>query len=168
MVVLGVIIGGIFVQFASWRWIMYFVGIAAISISILSIFVVPPSPPKAPEHKANWKRLDLGGVSLITSKLEKISPHLRCNPNPYFIYLTLVATILFVYAVTSGPVDGWGSASVIAPLVISIFMAAVFFFYESRIDPEMAALPPRVWSYTNVPMLILLGLIPFFWWGSRK
>lgn len=141
--ILGVVIGGIFVEYASWRWIMYFVGIAAISISVLSIVVVPPSPPRAPEHKPSWKRLDLGGVSLIT-----------------------IATILFVYAVTSGPVNGWGSANVIAPLIISVVMAAVFFFYESRIDPELAALPPRVWKYDNVPVLILLGLIPFFWWGS--
>lgn len=77
------------------------------------------------------------------------------------------ALILFVYAVTSGPVNGWGSANVIAPLVIALFMTVVFFVYEAKIEDHMAALPPRVWFYHNVPILVAVGLIPFFWWCQR-
>lgn len=81
---------------------------------------------------------------------------------------TSVAIVLFVYAVTSGPVNGWGTANVIAPLIISIAMAIAFFTYEAYIDPDRAALPPRVWNYPNVPVLVALGLNPFFWFGMSE
>ena len=43
-------------------------------------------------------------------------------------------------AVTSAPGDGWGSATVIAPLVISVALTGGFLFYETRIPEEWAAL----------------------------
>lgn len=165
--VLGVTIGGIFVQWATWRWILWFTGIAGIGIALLSSVVIPPSAPR--RNKPSWRRLDLGGVSLITgmshfffaSPVQSLTVLLRkFTKSP-------VAIVLFVYAVTSGPLNGWGSANVIAPLVISIMMAVAFFIYEAYIDPERAALPPRVWNYSNVPIIVAIGLVPFFWWGTR-
>lgn len=111
-------------------------------IAALAVIMVPPSAPR--RNKPSWRKLDLGGVSLIT-----------------------FAIVLFVYAVTSGPIDGWGSANTLAPLIISIALGAAFFVYEARIPEEMAALPPRVWKYPNVPVLVGLGFVPFFWWGMR-
>ena len=49
------------------------------------------------------------------------------------------ALILFIYAVTSASTDGWGSAGVVAPLVISISMIVGFFVWETRIPPSIAA-----------------------------
>lgn len=63
-IVLGVIIGGIFVQWATWRWVLWFTGIGGIGIALLATVLVPPSAPR--RNKPSWKRLDLGGVSLIT------------------------------------------------------------------------------------------------------
>ena len=63
-----------------------------------------------------WKQLDLGGVSILTAAL-----------------------ILFIFAITSGSTVGWGSAEVIAPLVISVFGVAGFFIYETRIPASTAA-----------------------------
>ena len=48
--------------------------------------------------------------------------------------------ILFIFAVTSGSINGWGTAGVIAPLVISVVLAAVFFVYEAKIPESYAAL----------------------------
>jgi hypothetical protein len=112
-------------------------------VSFVSLLAVPPSAPR--RHKPSWKRLDLLGVFIITAAL-----------------------ILFVYAVTSGSVTGWGSANVLAPLIISIAMVVAFFVYEALIDPELASLPPRMWHYTNVPILFAIGFMPFFWWSARK
>jgi ATP/ADP translocase len=51
-----------------------------------------------------------------------------------------VAIILFIFAVTSsGSPTGWKSATVIAPLIISVGMTAGFFYYETRIPEETAA-----------------------------
>ena len=142
-----------------------------VPIAILSIVVVPHSAPRP--NKPSWRRLDLGGVSLITSVFISLTFTWRDIPFSHLYYYDLVSVVLFIFAVTSGSADvtsssgsGWGKAKVIAPLVISILMAAVFFVYEAKIDPQMAALPPRVWFYPNVPILAALGLVPFFWWVS--
>ena len=49
------------------------------------------------------------------------------------------ALILFIFAVTSSSDVGWGSARVLAPLIISIFMVVAFFLWEARIPFERAA-----------------------------
>lgn len=113
-----------------------------IVIAALAFITVPPSAPR--KHKPSLAALDIGGVSIITFSI-----------------------VLFVYAMTSGPIDGWDSANCLAPLIISIALGVLFFVYEARIPEEMAALPPRVWKYKNVPVLFALGFVPFFWWGMR-
>lgn len=55
------------------------------------------------------------------------------------MFVSAVALILFIYAITSGSSTGWGSAGVIAPLILSIFMVVGFFFYETRIPSSVAA-----------------------------
>ncbi|KAF8305938.1 MFS general substrate transporter [Clavulina sp. PMI_390] len=139
--VVGVIVGGLFVQYVQWRWILWFIGIVCMATAILAFIIVPPSAPR--KHKASFARLDLGGISLITA-----------------------AIILFVYALTEGPSDGWSSAKCLAPLIISIALAAAFFVYEARIPEEMAALPPSVWRYRNVPVLFAVAFVPFWWWAT--
>ena len=124
---------------ANWRWIFYFTGILGIAIAGATWLSVPASAPHA--KKASWRRLDLAGVSIITS-----------------------ATVLFIFAVTSGSVDGWGAVRCLAPLIISIAMGVAFFVYEAWIDPELAALPPKVWFYPNVAILCAVALVPFFWY----
>lgn len=120
---------------------MFFTGILGLGIAVVAVLIVPPSAPR--RHKPSWKRLDLVGVITFT-----------------------VATVLFVYGVTSGSVNGWSSVNFLAPLLISLALLAAFLVYEAKIDPEMAALPPRIWKYTNVPILVAVGLMPFFWWSS--
>jgi hypothetical protein len=139
--VFGVIIGAAFVQWAKWQWILWFTAILGFTIAIASIIAVPPSAPRA--IKPSWKRLDLGGVSLIT-----------------------VAVILFVYSVTSGSTNGWVKPAVLAPLLVSVVMAIGFFVYEAAVDEDLAALPPKVWKYKNVPILIGIALLPFLWWAA--
>lgn len=67
LTVLGIILGGIFVQWATWRWILYFTGIVGLGIAVATILFVPLSAPR--KYKPSWKRLDLIGVTLITGKL---------------------------------------------------------------------------------------------------
>ncbi|KAF8305932.1 MFS general substrate transporter [Clavulina sp. PMI_390] len=139
--VLGVIVGALFVEYTTWRWILWFVGIVCMATAMLAAIVVPPSAPR--EHKPSFARLDIGGISLITA-----------------------AIVLFVYALTEGPSDGWSSAKCLAPLIISIALAIAFFIYEARIPEDMASLPPRVWRYQNVPVLFAVAFVPFWWWGT--
>lgn len=122
---------------------MYFTGILGLGTAICAFLLVPPSAPRA--QKTNWKRLDLVGVSLITASL-----------------------ILLVYGVTDGSYAGWGSAQVVTTLVLAVVTGAAFFIWEAKIDEDMACLPPKVWFYQNVAIMVALGLVPFYWWCQRK
>ena len=137
----GFLIGGIFVQLTTWRWILWFTGIFGLGTGTLALVIIPPSAPR--RNKPSWRKLDLGGVVAITG-----------------------AIILFVYGITTGPIDGWDSGNCLAPLIISIALGVGFFVYEARIPVDTAALPPKVWRYPNVPVLFAVGFVPFFWWCS--
>ncbi|KAF8305923.1 MFS general substrate transporter [Clavulina sp. PMI_390] len=141
--VLGGIVGGIFVQYVTWRWILWFTGIVCIATSFIAVIVVPASPPLGDPYQHPWTELDVGGNIFIT-----------------------VSTLLFVYALTEGPIAGWSSIECLAPLIISVILAALFFIYEATIPEDMAALPPKVWRYQNVPVLLAVALVPFWWWST--
>ncbi|EKM51218.1 uncharacterized protein PHACADRAFT_263243 [Phanerochaete carnosa HHB-10118-sp] len=142
--VLGLIIGAIFVQFASWSWVFWFVALLAIPIGGLCLWLAPSLHQGIDEpQKQRWKQLDLVGVSILTAAL-----------------------ILFIFAVTSGSAAGWGTAGVIAPLVISIFGVVGFFVYEKRIPANTAAVPPRTWFLPNFSVLFGMALLPYLWWTT--
>lgn len=68
-------------------------------------------------NAGKMKRLDVFGVSVLTAGF-----------------------LLFIFALTTAPADGWGTAKVLVPLIISIFMIAGFFYHESRVPEDKAAL----------------------------
>ena len=77
-----------------------------------------------------------------------------------------VALVLFIFAVTSGTTSGWGSAGVLAPLIIAVFLVFGFFYFETRIPADRAAIPPRTWFLPNFMVLFFTALLPFFWWTT--
>lgn len=52
----------------------------------------------------------------------------------------LASVILFIFALTSGGGDKWGSPAVITTLVISVLASVAFFYWETRVDKGHAAL----------------------------
>lgn len=68
--VLGLFIGAIFVQFASWHWVFWFLAMMTVPIVGVGLALIPPqraSPSSDPQPKwAKFKSLDLVGVSLLT------------------------------------------------------------------------------------------------------
>ncbi|TDL21965.1 MFS general substrate transporter [Rickenella mellea] len=149
--VTGLIIGAAFVSFASWPWVFYFIAIIGIGIAVPVGLLVPERYDRGEGHGAmrkmgRWakvRRLDTFGVGTVT-----------------------VALVLFIYAVTTGSIEGWGIAKVIAPLVLSIMLIAIFFVWEAWLPEEFASVPPKMWKYTNFSILIAVSLLTYTWWGS--
>jgi hypothetical protein len=56
-----------------------------------------------------------------------------------------------------GTVDGFFSASFIAPFVISIAMFVGFFLWEARIDQEKALLPVELMKLPNLMLLCFMA-----------
>ena len=152
--ILGVLIGAVLVQYAGWPWIFWFVAIVGIGIAIVCFFLIPNSV----RDRAKKVNFDAIGVSILTSTF-----FLRII-RPLTDEMITVAVILFIFAVTSGSTKGWATAYVLAPLIISIFVLGAFLVWESRIPPDDAVLPPRMWRYRNFGVLVGLALLPYFWW----
>ncbi|KAG9052891.1 hypothetical protein FS842_009092 [Serendipita sp. 407] len=133
----GLLVGAVLVQYAGWQWIFWLVAIIGIGVALICLVLIPNSK----RDKLNTVKFDILGVGMLT-----------------------IAVILFIFAVTSVSTQGWATAYVLAPLIISFVLAALFFVWEARIPFEDAALPPRMWQYRNFGILVSLALIPYFWW----
>jgi len=141
---LGVIFSALFIERATWHWLFWFTTILSLPIGAVTFFLVPARPKSMSNNKkASFASLDAVGVSMLT-----------------------IALILFIFALTSAPNVGWGTARVLAPLIISIFMIAGFLFWETRIPEEYASLPPRMWFYPNFGALFGISLSPYLWWTA--
>ncbi|KIJ67200.1 hypothetical protein HYDPIDRAFT_127048 [Hydnomerulius pinastri MD-312] len=145
--VLGLLIGAMFVQWASFHWVFWFVGLVAAPVALGCLFIIPAhiaKPADQPDPRiSKWKSLDLIGVSILT-----------------------VAIILFIFAVTSGSADGWATGQVLGPLIVSVLLTIGFFYWETVIPADKAAIPPRTWFYNNFSVLFGSALLPFFWWST--
>ncbi|KAG8766136.1 hypothetical protein FRC16_007762, partial [Serendipita sp. 398] len=135
--ILGVLIGAVLVQKAGWKWVFFFVAIVGCGIGAVCFFLIP----NARRDKSKRVNFDATGVSILT-----------------------IAVILFIFAVTSGSTEGWGTAYVLCPLIISIAVLGVFLWWEARIPADDAVMPPRAWRYRNFGVLVGLALLPYFWW----
>ncbi|KAG8822326.1 hypothetical protein FRC17_009594 [Serendipita sp. 399] len=135
--ILGVLIGAVLTQYAGWEWVYFFVAIVGCGIGIVCFFLIP----NAKRDKSKKVNFDATGVSILT-----------------------IAVILFIFAVTSGSTKGWGTAYVLCPLIISIAVLAVFLWWEARIPPDHAVMPPRAWRYRNFGVIVGIALLPYFWW----
>ncbi|KAF8836837.1 MFS general substrate transporter, partial [Paxillus ammoniavirescens] len=145
--VLGFLMGAMFVQWTSFHWVFWFVGIIAIPVALGSLFIIPPQIAKSANNSnariAKWKRLDLIGASILT-----------------------VAMIIFIFALMSGSADGWATAQVIVLLIMSVLMIAGFFYWETVIPVDKAAIPPRTWFYYNFSVLFTTLWQDIFHWSA--
>ena len=124
----GFIIGGIVSEKVSWRWVFYVTTLGAIPISIFAFLFLPASTIQRKERK-----IDILGVSTLTAAL-----------------------ILFVYALSDGSDQGWGSPQIVTTLVMSFVLLAVFFALENFVaDP---AISPGLWRITNFAPMFFYSL----------
>lgn len=121
----GIVIGGVVSAQLSWRWVFYLIAIVIIPFSIASFFLLPKEIHGFKQNKeAKAQSLDLPGITVLTGGL-----------------------ILFVYAISDGNTEGWGSPQIITTLVLSVVLFAAFFVVERFVkDP---ALPSSTWSNKN-------------------
>ena len=69
--VLGLIIGALFVSFTTWPWVFYFITIVSLTSMLLTLIFTPRTPTQKltrQERREKFERLDVLGVSLLTSK----------------------------------------------------------------------------------------------------
>lgn len=141
----GVIIGGLSVQFLSWRWFFWLGAIFTCIVSLTSFLTVPRHCPRVKDARMDW----LGVLTIVPGLILVVfaitdSSHAPAGwANPY-IYVTFVLGVLFLCA--SIYVEGWvASAPLIPsdllqpksmkPLVLSLFFSygvfGIYLYYAS-------------------------------------
>ncbi|MFF3331110.1 DHA2 family efflux MFS transporter permease subunit [Streptomyces sp. NPDC002888] len=102
--VLGPLLGGLFTQHLSWRWVFYVnlpIGVVALAVIATALHI---------PHRATRHVIDYLGTILIAS----------------------VATCLVLVASLGGTTWDWGSAQIVGLAVLGVVLAAVFVFVERR------------------------------------
>jgi hypothetical protein len=55
-------------------------------------------------------------------------------------------------------------AQPIVCLVIGLILFPLFFLWERRVDQRVALIPSSIWLIQNVTILVVVSLVPYFWW----
>jgi EmrB/QacA subfamily drug resistance transporter len=130
----GLILGGFLTQYADWRWCLYVNLPLAALVGAGAFFMIPA------RGRNREVRLDIPGVVLGCGGL-----------------------VALVYALGAAGTYGWSSISVIAPLVISAGLLAVFILWQSKGPTPL--LPLRVLKDRNRAgsyLTIALAVIAMF------
>ncbi|KAF8509048.1 MFS general substrate transporter [Gautieria morchelliformis] len=128
---LGFVVGGIIVQFVTWRWVMWIVPIITLPLSAASAVLVPGQQIK--QGKAD-KKMDVPGVFLLTASI-----------------------ILLIFSLSQAPITGWGTPRVLTPLIISIIGMIAFFTWQTRLKEAHALIPTRMWFIPNFLILVCVS-----------
>ena len=132
--VVGPVLGGVLVQYASWRWVFFLnVPLAVVVLGVLFWRV-----PESRDEDASG-RLDWGGTLLVTLGLGAI-----------------------VYGLIQAGSAGLGSPMVLGILAVGIVALSAFIFVEARIKAPVVPLSlfqSHTFSGTNLLTLLLYGAL---------
>lgn len=135
--VVGPVLGGLLVQYVSWRWVFFLnVPIAAVVLSVL-FWRVPESRNEGTEDASG--RLDWRGALLVTMGLGAV-----------------------VYGLIQAGSLGLGNAFVLGILAIGIILLLAFIFVEARVQAPMVPLTlfrSHTFSGANLLTLLLYGAL---------
>ena len=127
----GVVLGGALTEYLDWRWNFFInvpVGLIVVALSALLL------PRSEGESKERFRDLDHVGSVLATFGL-----------------------VALVFGLSRAPSDGWSSTTVIASLVVSVVLLAVFVINETRSKDPL--LPLSLFKVRNVAGGDLAALI---------
>jgi MFS family permease len=104
--VLGLVIGALFVSYASWPWVFYFIAIVGVLEAVLVHIVCPEikrEHASVLEKARRFKRLDLIGVGAFTGEIPPPPAALLIHDVSFTHFVHLRGHLRFNYGVGSLP-----------------------------------------------------------------
>lgn len=95
------------------------------------------------------------------------TPSLLSHFDPLGISLSIPGLILFVYGLTTGNLNGWSEASVVATLVISVLLLAAFVFVELKVA-QHPLIPRYLWSDRIKASGCLIAALTYAVWQAAN
>jgi MFS family permease len=125
----GLVLGGVISELLKWNWIFWIMSMVILPLALIALLLAPPAPPGNTSVRQQLRNMDWLGLFCITASL-----------------------VLFIFALSEGNSRGWSSATVLAPLVISVVLVPVVGFIETQVVAPL--IPPVIWT--------LPGFVPLF------
>ncbi len=134
---LGLLLGGVLTEYASWRWCLY-VNVVFAVLGVIGALVFMAKPPKV-----DRPRIDVAGVLTITAGLVGI-----------------------VYGFSNAETNGWDDPLTIVMLAAGVVLVAAFVFIETRVAHPLLPLRvvldrDRGGSYLAIG-LVAIGMFGIF------
>ncbi|KAF9925473.1 hypothetical protein FBU30_004753 [Linnemannia zychae] len=129
---IGLVLGGVFTATIGWKYIFYISAIMGVLVAIVAYFIIPES---SAEYRANVK-LDIAGAITITAAL-----------------------LAIVYGISDGQ---WGSAQVIACLIIGVLLLGLFVWIEKKVEAPM--LPMTIFRTRMFTAMLVVGALYQTWY----
>lgn len=140
---IGGVCGGLFAALfamAWWPWALWAMAIWLVVLFGITWFAIPDVPQQNPIHGnglTSWSRtLDLPGATV-----------------------GMLSLILFNFAWTQAPIDGWDTPSVLVPLILGLVLFGVFVYIEFRVSPN----PLVPFDAVNTDVAMVLATIACGW-----
>ncbi|KAI7240980.1 hypothetical protein KC330_g894 [Hortaea werneckii] len=129
---LGLVLGGFLTQGLGWRYLFWLTVIITGLLGLAGLFILPKDRNEGHEKP----RLDILGAGISTGGL-----------------------VLLSFVISSGGEYGWHKAFIIALLVVSIALLAVFAYVEKKVrNPIM---PLSLWKIPNFAALWIAGFVAY-------
>lgn len=80
----------------------------------------------------------------------------------------LVAILLLILGLTLGASYGFGTASFLAPFLISLPLFPLFFYWQSRLSADLALVPSNTWKIPNFTLWTVLAIFTSAWWTCNQ
>ncbi|RAQ60067.1 aminotriazole resistance protein [Aspergillus flavus] len=156
--IIGLILGGVLTAYVGWRWIFWISLILSGVIIPAAFFILPrPDRPPADVVASPESELEAGQQQARTNNsLAAIFQRIVNRFDPLGIALSVAGILLLTYALTSANTEGWGSARIVAPLVVSGALLGLFIFHECRTTNGIVA--PHLFRSTSFNLTLVLAV----------
>ncbi|PHH59068.1 hypothetical protein CDD81_3833 [Ophiocordyceps australis] len=139
---IGAVFGGVFASLlalAWWPWALWALAVWLAVLALAGNFVIPelPKKPLYPHGLPAWlELLDLPGA-----------------------FIGIVALVLFNFAWTQAPISGWGTPTVLVPLVLGLGLFGLFVLIECK----FSAKPLLPFDAVNADVAFVLAAVVCGW-----